>query len=167
MTPRLPSQRGLSTPDALRRLSTALHIFECPQMHWGTKKRPAKTSPNSGFGASQTRQSARVNCTYLPPARALITSGEKGVVKWCQDTAASLNAAVHRCLDPVNAAKHGAPGLEASTRGVTVLNAECPDNFTSGVISLYTFQPGHLVKFAGLWKPPDDSRNHTQVGSPS
>ena len=132
MTSHLPSQLGLSTPDALRRLSAALHIFECPQMPWGTKKRPAKPSPKSSCRTAQKRQSARVNCTFLPPARALITSGEKGVVKWCHGTAASLNDGVHQCLTPATAAKHDAPGPEASTRGVTVLNAQCPDNFTSG-----------------------------------
>ena len=132
MTPGLPSQRGLSAPDALRRLCAVLPIFECPQMPWGTKKRAAKPSPNSSFGASQKRQSARVNCTSLPPARALITSGGNGVVKWCQGTAASLNDGVHQCLTPANAAKHDAPGPEASTRRGTALNAECPDNCTSG-----------------------------------
>ena len=167
MTPRLPSQRGLSTPGALRRLSAVLHIFECAQMPWGTMKRAAKPSPKSSFRASLKRQSARANCTSLPPARALITSDGKGVVKWCHVTSASLNDGVHRYLEPGYAARHGAPWSEASPCGVTALNAECPDNCTSGEISLYTFQPRHLVKFGRLWKPPDDSRNHTQAGSPS
>ena len=161
MAPRLPSQRGLSTPGALRRLSAVLHIFECAQMPWGTMKRAVKPSPKSSFRTAQTRQSARANCTSLPPARALITSGGKGVVKWCHVTSASLNDGVHRYLDPGYAAKHDAPGLEPSPCGVTALNAECPDNCTSGEISLYTFQPKHLVKFARLRQPSGDSRNQT------
>ena len=132
MTPRLPSQRGLSTPDALRSLSAALHIFECPQMHWETMKRAAKTSPKSNCRTAQKRQSAHVNCTSLPPARALITSGEKGVVKRCQDTAASLNDAVHQCLTPAHVPECTPVAFVASPRGGTALNAECPDNFTSG-----------------------------------
>ena len=114
MTPRLPSQRGLSTPGALRRLSAVLHIFECAQMPWGTMKRAAKPSPKSSFRASLKRQSARANCTSLPPARALITSDGKGVVKWCHVTSASLNDGVHRYLEPGYAARHGAPWSEAS-----------------------------------------------------
>ena len=161
MSSHLPFQRGLSTPDAFRRLSAALHIFECPQMPWGIMKKAAKPSPQSSFRVSQKRQSARANCTYLPPARALITSGGKGVVKWCHVTSASLNNGVHRFLDPGYAAKHDAPWSEASPCGVTALNAECPENCTSGEISLYTFQPKHLVKFAWLRQPSGDSRNQT------
>ena len=167
MTPRLPSQRGLSTPDALRRLSAVLPIFECVQMPSETMKWAAKPSPNSSFRASQKRKLTHANCTFLPPARALITSGEKRGVKWCHDTSAALNDAVHQCLTPANAPECAPVALVASPRGDTALNAECPDNFTSGEISLYTFQPRHLVKFGRLWKPPDDSRNHTQAGSPS
>ena len=150
MTPRLPSQPGLSTLDALRRLSAVLNIFECPQIHWGTLKKAAKPSSKSSFGTAQKRQSARVNCTSLPPARALITSGDKGVVKWRQNTAAALNDAVHRCLTPAHAPEFAPVALVASPRGGTALDAECTDNCTSGEIFLYTFQPRHLVKFGHL-----------------
>ena len=143
------------------------HLRVRPDALGDHMKRAAKPSPDRSFRASQKSQSAHVNCTSLPPARALIISGGKGVVKWCHVTSASLNDGVHRYLDPGYAAKHDAPWSEPSPCGVTALNAECPDNCTSGEISLYTFQPKHLVKFGRLWKPPDDSRNHTQAGSPS
>ena len=167
MSSHLPFQRGLSTPDAFRRLSAALHIFECPQMPWGIMKKAAKPSPDRSFRASQKSQSAHVNCTSLPSARALITVGKKGVVKWCQSTTASLKYGVHRCPKPANAPECAAAPLGAFTGGVTALNGERLANRTSIGNSVYTFQPRHLVKFTRLWKPPDDSRNHTQAGSPS
>ena len=167
MTSHLPFQHGLSARDALRRLSAVLPIFECVQMPSETMKRAAKTSPQAPRRSHSGETNAKAECTSLPPARALITDGEKGGVKWCLGTSAALNDGVHQCLTPANVPECAPVALVASPRGDTALNAECPDNFTSGEISLYTFQPKHLVKFGRLWKPPDDSRNHTQAGSPS
>ena len=94
-------------------------------------------------------------------------SWQKRRVKWCQSTTASLKYGVHRCPKPANAPECAAAPLGAFTGGVTALNGERLANRTSIGNSVYTFQPRHLVKFTRLWKPPDDSRNHTQAGSPS
>ena len=150
MTTHLPYPCGFPHRRSSGRLFDPPHPSRCVHILSGTVEKTAKHSPtnhlkrrpgekNHGGRLHILAASARINHRCQKRRGAMVSN--------CACIPQRCDASVSQTSKQP---KSVPPAPKASLGGITALNGKCPDNFTSGQISLLTFQPRYLVKFDRL-----------------